>query len=105
MSRPNPRKANGHRRREVTKQVLAEEDHCKWCGRAVDKTLTTTPDGKPHPLRWVVDEWIPISRNGSPYDRENCHLMHFRCNQQKSNRMPGTERTPDQMRLPVSRAW
>ena len=31
----------------------------------------------------VVDENLPRSRGGSPYDRENCHLMHRACNGEK----------------------
>lgn len=88
--------ANGHRRRELRARVLASETRCALCGERVDKTLTTLPgqhgprckgncDGcKPHPRSPVVDEDIPRSRGGSPYDRRNCHLMHRECNRWKS---------------------
>jgi len=88
--------ANGHRRRELVKRVKAEESHCALCDQPVDKTLTMdwgkhskrcgNPDCKgciPHPMRAEVDEDIPRSRGGSPYDRKNCHLLHRSCNQWK----------------------
>ncbi len=88
--------ANGHRRRELVKRVKAEESTCALCDTPVDKTLTMTPGGhgkkcpgppcpgcQPHPLRGEVDEDIPRSRGGSPYERANTHLMHRLCNQRK----------------------
>ena len=89
---------NGHRRRELTKRVKAEEHTCALCDLPVDKTLKMTPGGhgkkcpgppcagcQPHPQRGEVDEDLPRSRGGSPYDRANCRLMHRACNQWKSN--------------------
>lgn len=89
--------ANGHRRRELTKRVKAEETHCALCGKPVDKTLTMSPGEHgpncpkvgckgciPHPMRGEVDEDLPRARGGSPYDRSNCHLMHRTCNRWKS---------------------
>ncbi|QAB17473.1 endonuclease [Leucobacter muris] len=91
--------ANGHRRRELTKRVKAEETHCALCDKPVDKTLTYTSgehgpkcsrlDCKgciPHPMRGEVDEDLPRSRGGSPYDRKNCRLMHRDCNNWKGKR-------------------
>lgn len=88
---------NGHRRRELRKRVTAEEHNCALCGEPVDKTLTWRTDkhgprcvGRtckgciPHPRKGEVDEDIPRSRGGSPYDRSNCHLMHRECNRWKS---------------------
>lgn len=79
--RPNPRNANGHRRRQARTRVLAEETHCALCRRQVDTTL---PHGLPTSPE--VDENIPVSRGGSPIDRANLALMHRACNQWKSNR-------------------
>ncbi len=97
--RPNPRTRNGHRRRQLRARVLAEEDRCALCHRPVDKTLGMQPGmhgGKcrggdcpgcvPHPARPEVDEDVPVSRGGSPYDRANCRLMHRACNQWKADR-------------------
>lgn len=74
----NPRHANGHRRRELVKRVKASETNCALCGGLVDKTLHHLD-----PRAAVIDEDIPVSRGGSPFDRENCHLMHRACNQWK----------------------
>jgi 5-methylcytosine-specific restriction endonuclease McrA len=80
--------ANGHRRRQLRARVLAEETHCILGGELVDKTLTFLPGTHgpkcrggqctgcvPHPRRAEVDEDIPRSRGGSPYERSNCHLI------------------------------
>lgn len=85
--------ANGHRRRELRARVFAEETHCALCGGRVDKNLRYTPGMhskrcpgggcagcSPHPMSPVVDENIPRSRGGSPYERENTSLMHRSCN-------------------------
>lgn len=98
--RTPPANANGHRRRELRRRVLAEETRCALCDHPVDKTLGYLPDTHgprcptltgghckgcvPHPDRGEVDEDIPRSRGGSPLDRKNCRLMHRRCNQWKS---------------------
>ena len=90
--------ANGHRRRQLTARVKAEETRCALCDKPVDMALGYKPGehGKrcptrdcagciPHPQRGEVDEDIPRSRGGSPYERANCRLMHRECNRWKSN--------------------
>lgn len=74
-----PANANGHRRRQLRARVLAEEDLCALCDQAVDKTLHHLD-----PMAPVVDEDIPRSRGGSPYQRSNCRLMHRTHNRWKS---------------------
>lgn len=94
-----PLNGNGHRRRQLRKRVLAEETHCALCDTPVDKTLKNTPGGhgpkcpgphcpgcQPHPMRAEVDEDIPRAQGGSPHQRNNCHLLHRKCNQFKGNR-------------------
>lgn len=100
----NPRKANGHRRRQVRARVLAEETHCWYykCRQPVDKTL---PAG--HDLAPEVHEIIPVSRGGSPTERANCTLTHRRCNREIGNRTP-TELAIESHPRPAirtSRAW
>lgn len=88
--------ANGHRRRQLRARVLAEESHCALCGAPVDKTLSMLPGQHgprckdntctgciPHPHRAEVDEDLPRARGGSPYNRDNCRLMHRECNRLK----------------------
>ena len=74
----NVRVSNGHRRRRLRAQVLAEEDMCWLCGQPVDKDL---PAG--HPMAPELDEVLPVSRGGSPYDRANVRLAHRLHNQQR----------------------
>lgn len=93
-----PANANGHRRRQLRARVLAEETHCALGGELVDKTLGMLPGQHgpkcrggncagciPHPYRAEVDEDLPRSRGGSPYERSNTHLM---C--RYHNRLKGT---------------
>ena len=72
----DPRKLNPRLRRELRARVLAMYDICALCGREVDKTLPST-----HPLSPNVDEIVPVSRGGSPYDIDNLQLTHKICNQ------------------------
>ena len=114
---PNPRRANGSRRDKVRAQVLAEEDTCALCGQPVDKTLTVVwgshglrckgdgcPGCTPHPMRAEVDEILPVSKGGSPYDRSNCQLAHRKCNQQKWNGDARRHR-PTPQTFPISDCW
>jgi len=80
MPATRPRKANGHRWRQVEARVLAEETHCALCDDPVDKTLDRMRD----PRAAVVDHDWPLDRGGPEYDRENCLLMHRQCNRWKS---------------------
>lgn len=113
---PNPRRTNGHRRDQVRAHVLAEEHDCALCGEPVDKTLTMAwgehgprcrntacPGCVPHPMRAEVDEIVPVSLGGSPYERTNCQLTHRRCNQRRGNgrvARPETTRTAYQTTRP-----
>ena len=62
----NPRYANGHRRRKLRAQILAEEDLCHICGQLVDKDAPHLDPGEA-----VIDEIHPVSKGGSPYARDN----------------------------------
>lgn len=84
--RQNPRRTNGHRRTQLRRRVLAEGGPCALCHHPVDTTLKT-----PHPMSPEVDEIIPVSRGGSPYERSNVQLTHRICNQRKSNKIVGED--------------
>jgi 5-methylcytosine-specific restriction endonuclease McrA len=99
-SKPNPRTANGSRRRGIRKWVLATQDHCALCGLPVDKSLKT-----PHPMSAEVDEIVPVSRGGSPTNRNNVQLTHRVCNQRKGARMLGDRPKQTSMPLRNSRQW
>lgn len=94
----NPRRANGHRRDQVRRRVLAEETDCWICNKPVDKTLPPYLPGSPE-----VDEVIPVSLGGSPFDRSNCRLSHRLCNVRRGN---GTRQPKDKAQpLSTSRQW
>jgi 5-methylcytosine-specific restriction endonuclease McrA len=97
MNRTVNRYANGHRRRTVRAQVMAEEDNCHICGLPVDKELPPYLPGSP-----TVDELIPVSKGGSPYDRSNTALAHFGCNVRRGN---GTRQRPLVVPFVTSRRW
>lgn len=106
MAKPNPRRANGHRRNLLIKRVKAEESTCWLCHQPVDKTL---PPGLPASPE--VHEVIPTSRGGDPLDRGNCHLTHRECNRRQGNRLPGEPEPPPRrkpgqpQRIETSRVW
>ncbi|MFJ4130235.1 HNH endonuclease [Oerskovia enterophila] len=66
-------------------------------------TIPNCPGCTPHPMRAEVDEIIPVSRGGSPYERSNTQLTHRICNQRKSDgRKP---KASDVTGMPVSTGW
>lgn len=55
---------------------------CALCGQPIDYSL---PAG--HPLSFEVDEIVPVSRGGSPFERANVQPAHRICNERKGARM------------------
>lgn len=102
----NPRRSNGSRRSKLRRQVAAEGLPCGICHRPIDYTL---PAG--HPMSYELDEIVPVSKGGSPYERSNVQPAHRICNQRKGNRTPpppGAERLPrigEVADTPQRRAW
>ncbi|WP_307739011.1 HNH endonuclease [uncultured Parolsenella sp.] len=92
----NVRYANGSARRKLRAWLKAQGRPCHICGRPIDYDL---PAGDP--MSFEVDELVPVSRGGSPLDRENVDAAHRICNQRRGNRMPGDERP---MTLPIARS-
>lgn len=76
----NPRRTNSTKRNRLRARVLREETHCGICLHPVDVKL---PHGLPESPE--VDEIIPVSKGGDPYDRKNCRLTHRLCNQKRGN--------------------
>ena len=75
----NPRRTNGNLRNKIRARVLREETHCWLCLKPVDTKL---PHGLPESPE--VDEVLPVSKGGDPYDRKNCRLAHRLCQATKS---------------------
>lgn len=95
---------------------MAEETDCHICHEPVDKSLTVTfgkhgpkckgdgcPGCSPHPLRPTVDEIIPRAKGGSPTDRANCRLAHWKCNRTKSDKVEPAPLPPNP--FPLSSIW
>ena len=105
--KPDPRKANGHRRRQVRDRLRARHDPCAICGQPIDYDLP--PDD---PLSFTVDEIVPVSLGGSPYDMANVQAAHRICNIRRGNRSMESLKDPasrfkpvNDLTLPVSRDW
>lgn len=75
MSRkgPNPRNANGSRRRKIRARWASIGAPCALCGRPIDYSLRT-----PDPMSFEVDEIVPVSMGGDPLDWANTQPAH-RC--------------------------
>lgn len=54
----------------------------------------------PDPMSWSCDEIVPVSRGGSPYDRDNVAEAHLVCNERRGNRMDCDAKT---LALPIHR--
>lgn len=78
--KPDPRKRNGHRRRQAVARLRARHDPCHLCGQPIDYDL---PAGDP--MCFEADDIVPVSRGGDPYDIRNLAAAHRICNQKRGN--------------------
>lgn len=99
-AKSNPRNANGHRRRQLRRRLLARDSHCALCHGPLDPHAPYRLPGHhsprcpgppctgctPNPAYPVIDEDIPVSRGGNPLDPNNTALMHYACNAWKADR-------------------
>ena len=86
----NPRYSNGAARRAIRERWRAIGDPCHICGKPIDYSLGMVTDprtGKtrPHPMSFVVDEIVPVSRGGSPTEFANTRPAHWICNARRGN--------------------
>lgn len=86
----NKRYENGNARRKVRAWLMSQHNPCAICGKPIDYSLTTYVDPKDgktkrHPMSFEVDEIVPVSKGGSPYDRDNVQAAHRICNQRKGD--------------------
>ena len=96
----DPRRQFPKLREDLRKRVYAMQDHCGICGNEVDKTLPSGTDLSPE-----LDEIIPVSRGGSPYDIDNLQLTHRICNRRKGAKMAGDDLPENINPLPVAFNW
>lgn len=109
--RVNVRRSNGAARARIRKRLLSRcngKPICALCGQPIDTSLRT-----PHPGSMEIDEKLPVSKGGDPFDLDNCQLTHRRCNQRKGNHQytrldtqpaPAAQRRAPQP-IPLSRQW
>lgn len=118
---PNVRRSNSTLRNAVVKQVRREEHSCWLCKQPIEKWrwMLAGQHGprckgsedkpcagcKPDPMRGEVDEIIPVTRGGSPFDRSNCHLAHRICNQRRGNKPVDSPKVKALKPLVTSRKW
>lgn len=102
----DPRYKNGSLRRKHRARLKAMGSECGICHGKLGAIHYDEPSDADHPLSFVVDEIIPVSRwkeYGYPSpeavanDWGNLQAAHWVCNAMKSNR------TPQEMTIPANR--
>lgn len=56
-------------------------------------------------MSYELDEIVPVSRGGSPYDPGNVQPAHRLCNQRKGNGTGSGKGAAPPPMLPLSRRW
>ena len=96
----NPRYKNGALRRKHRARLKAMGCECGICGGKLGPIHYDEPSDADHPLSFVVDEIIPVSRwkeygYDSPeevaQDFNNLEAAHYICNLRKSNKILNNE--------------
>jgi len=114
----NPRSKNGTLRRKHRARLRARGGECGICRGRLGPIHYDEPSDAQHPLSFVIDEIIPVSRwqefgYDSPeavaQDWSNLQAAHYCCNAAKSNRIQwadkavgakGTSETVKKINLP-----
>ncbi len=93
LSNNNPRTKNGHLRRKHRARMRAMGLPCALCGMPIHYD---EPSDAKHPLSFVIDEKIPVSRwreygydspEAAANDWNNLQPTHYWCNQIKGNKV------------------
>lgn len=88
----NPRYKNGALRRKHRARLKAQGGQCGICGGALGEIAWDEPSDAQHPLSFVVDEIIPVSRwreygyespEACAQDWHNLQAAHWICNDKK----------------------
>lgn len=96
-SKNNPRWKNGSLRRKYRARFKAMGAPCGICKGRLGAIHYDEPSDAQHPLSFVIDEKIPVSRykeggystpEGAATDWNNLQAAHYCCNQKKSNHLP-----------------
>lgn len=81
MSKSNPRRSNSARRNKVVKWLRSQARPCWICRLPIDYSLPAKD-----PCSFECDELIPVSKGGSPFDRDNVGAAHRCCNNWRNNK-------------------
>ena len=90
----NPRQQNGHLRRKYRARFKAMGAPCGICKGRLGAIHYDEPSDSRHPLSFVIDEIIPVSKwqqggyrsaRAAAEDFSNLQAAHYVCNQMKSN--------------------
>ena len=101
----NPRQHNGNYRRKCRARFKAMGAPCGICGGRLGDIHYDEPSDSKHPLSFVIDEIIPVSKwqefnYASPeavaLDWNNLQAAHYICNAKKSNKI-----NVDKVRKPI----
>ena len=96
MSKRNPRYANGAFRRKMRARLKAMGAACGICGGALGPIDYDAPSDHAHPLSFVIDERIPVSRwhefgypspEACAQDVHNLQAAHWICNSRKGDKL------------------
>ena len=97
MPSTNPRyfdSAARSRVRDIVKARILSGEPCALCGQPIEldapQWYVDPKDGrrKRAPWSWEVDEIVPVSKGGSPYDPANVQPAHRICNQRAGDKRP-----------------
>lgn len=111
MKKYNPRQHNGNRRRKFRARFKAMNAPCGICKGKFGEIHYDEPSDPNHPLSFVIDEIIPVSRwrefgYGSAEecvdDWNNLQAAHYICNLKKSNRIVGEDIKPKEIITHIS---
>ena len=77
----NPRYANGNTRRKIRARWKSIGAPCWLCNKPIDYSLgfivdKRTGKKRPHPMSFVVDEVVPVSKGGDPLAFDNTRPAH-----------------------------
>ena len=106
----DPRWSNASKRKKDRRYWEGLQLPCAICGGEIDYTLPfyyTDEQGRQrvNPDAFVIDEIVPVARGGNPYDRTNQQPAHQRCNQAKSDKLPGEDMQPRLGRIECLYPW
>lgn len=99
-SNSNARRANSSRRNKVVQWLRQQARPCWVCGLPIDYTLPAC-----HALSFECDELVPVSKGGSPYDRNNIDATHRCCNNWRKNRSVDRVRAIQLQVASIFRSW